>query len=523
MPVADRPTADRSRPTVAATPPPPIENRIAIRTGRDIVRELRIRRNGRIPRGNHWPSLSNTWIGLTDPLRFLLSHYERYGPVFTVRSLHEPVVWALSPTANQQILVGQFDAFSWRRGRFRDLEPLLGDGMLNIDGDYHREMRKLLLPAFHREQVEASTTVMLEEARNAADELQPGRIDVYGWVRDVALRIALRGLLGMRGDSDRAHRMAVAFSRALDLYGLPLPVQMLRGPGSPYAHAQGGRKALDELIYGELRERRAAGDPGAGALGMLLAATDAGGEPLPDKAVRDQAVTLLFAGHDTTTATLTFLLYELGRSLDARDAVEAELDAVLGRGAPTVAHLGGTGLPVLERTISETVRRYPPAWVGPRRTVRDVTLDGVTSRPGSPSTTARGRRTTCPSFGRTRWRSVRTGSCPTRSQPGRRAPTSRSAAARGCAWGCGSGSTSCARSPRCCSAASASPRRRATRCGSSPRRPSAPRAASGSTCADADGAATAPRSCRRARSRGPRRARSPHEPAPSARCRGRPP
>lgn len=377
MPVADRHTADRSRPTVAAAPPRPIENRIAIRTGRDLVRELRIRRSARIPAGNHWPSLANTWMGLTDPLRFLLGHYERFGPVFTIRSLHEPVVWGLSPTAVQQILVSEFDAFSWRRGRFRDLAPLLGDGMLNIDGDYHREMRKLLLPAFHREQVEASTTVMLEEAGRAADELAPGRLDVYAWVRDIALRIALRGLLGMRGDSERAHEMAVAFSRALDLYGLPLPVQMLRGPGSPYAHAQGGRKALDALIFGEIRERREVGDPGPGALGMLLAATDGDGEPLPEQAVRDQAVTLLFAGHDTTTATLTFLLYELGRSLDARDAVEAELDDVLGGESPAVEHLGGSGLPVLERTLSETMRRYPPAWVGPRRTVRPVTLDGV--------------------------------------------------------------------------------------------------------------------------------------------------
>src|SRR5690349_6907745 len=96
MPVADRHTADRSRPTVAAAPPPPIENRIAIRTGRDLVRELRIRRHARIPAGNLWPSLSNTWTGLTDPLRFLLGHYERFGPVFTIRSLHEPVVWGLS-------------------------------------------------------------------------------------------------------------------------------------------------------------------------------------------------------------------------------------------------------------------------------------------------------------------------------------------------------------------------------------------------------------------------------------------
>ena len=101
------------------------------------------------------------------------------------------------------------------------------------------------------------------------------------------------------------------------------------------------------------------------------------GAPLSAGVVRDQAITLLFAGHDTTTTTFTFLAHELGRNPRAREAVEAELDRVLGRRNPTAAELDGQALPVLERSLKETLRRYPPAWVGPRRTTRDVTLGGV--------------------------------------------------------------------------------------------------------------------------------------------------
>jgi cytochrome P450 len=112
-------------------------------------------------------------------------------------------------------------------------------------------------------------------------------------------------------------------------------------------------------------------------LGLLLAASDDSGSPLPAAVVRDQAVTLLFAGHDTTTTTFTFLLHELGRTARARQAVEDELDQVLGGRNPTPAELDGHALPVLERTLKETLRCYPAAWVGPRRTTRDVTLGGV--------------------------------------------------------------------------------------------------------------------------------------------------
>ncbi len=365
-------------PQITAPPPPPLEQRIHRTAVADVRREAGIRRRGaRLPAGSTAFSLRHTWQTLADPLALLLDHHRRYGPVFTIRTLHEPIVWAISAETNHQILVSEFDAFSWREGRFRDLAPILGDGMLNIDGRYHREMRKLMLPAFHHEQVAAVADVMVEEGVRAAERLQPGQeLDVYGWTRELALRIALRGLLGMDAGDSRERPLAHAFEEALSFYGRPFPVQVLRGPGTPFAKAQRARVTMDRLVHAEIEERRAAGRAGEGVLALLLEATDADGRPLPAEAVRDQAVTLLFAGHDTTTATLTFLLYELGRSASARAELEAELDAVLPGGTPTAAQLDGKALPGLERALDETLRRYPPAWVGPRRTTRDVVLGG---------------------------------------------------------------------------------------------------------------------------------------------------
>lgn len=367
-----------SAPRVAAEPPEPLGTSVLRAVAAELRGEREIRRTATLPPGRHRPNARVTRLMLEDPLAVLLEHHRRFGPVFTTRIMHVPVVWALGAEATHQVLVSEFDAFSWRQGRFADLWPLLGDGMLNIDGAYHRDMRRLLLPAFHRERVQAAADSMVQEGIAAAERLQPGaEIDVYRWARALALRIAMRALLGMETGADRERPLADAFERALGFHGVAFAAQILRGPLTPWARAQRARAELDALVRAEIAERRRTGDPGAGVLGMLLGATDGDGQPLDARAVRDQAVTMLFAGHDTTTATLTFLLYELGRSPRARAALEAELDAEVPDGRPRAEQLDGTALPVLERTIDETLRRYPPAWVGPRRTVRAVELAGV--------------------------------------------------------------------------------------------------------------------------------------------------
>jgi cytochrome P450 len=365
--------------TIGASTPAPPEMRLVQRIADDVRRERRVRRRAALPAGSTAPSWANTRRIISDPLGLLLEHERRFGPVFTIRLLHEPIVWAIGAEVNHQILVSDFDAFSWREGRFADLWPLLGDGMLNIDGAYHREFRMLMLPAFHREYVAGVAETMIEEAVAASESLAEGQVlEIYHWTRELALRIALRGLLGLDVTGGREQPIARAFEESLAIHGEPVLLQMLPAPGTPLARAIAARKRLDALVRDEIDERRRRGDPGRGVLGLLLAATDGAGSPLPAGVVRDQAVTLLFAGHDTTTTTFTFLLHELGRTGPARQALEDELDQVLeGRRNPTPADLDGQALPVLERTLKETLRCYPAAWVGPRRTTRDVTLGGV--------------------------------------------------------------------------------------------------------------------------------------------------
>jgi cytochrome P450 len=344
----------------------------------DFRRERRIRRRTKLPPGSTAPSWSHTRRIISDPLGLLLEHEQRYGPVFTLRLLHEPIVWAIGAEVNHQILVSDFDAFQWREGRFADLWPLLGDGLLNIDGGYHRDFRRLMLPAFHRDHIASVAQTMIEEALAAAKALRTGqRVEIYGWVRELALRIALRALLGMEARGGRDRGLAAAFEASLAIHGEPVLLQMLPLPGTPLSRAIAARRTLDSVMRAEIEERRRTGHSGPGALGLLLRATDEGGVPLPTRVVRDQAVTLLFAGHDTTTTAFTFLVHELGRNPHVRAAVEDELDGVLRGREPSAAELDGQALPVLERTLKETLRRYPPAWVGPRRTTRDVTLQGV--------------------------------------------------------------------------------------------------------------------------------------------------
>ena len=119
----------------------------------------------------------------------------------------------LGPEANHFVTVGHPENFHWRESSFGDLIPLLGDGLLTIDDDYHDRARAIMLPAFHREQVDASTAAMLAEAEAAIATLRPDTVvDIYAWMRSLAMRIAMRALLGL--DPDDGGKGAAA-ARAL--------------------------------------------------------------------------------------------------------------------------------------------------------------------------------------------------------------------------------------------------------------------------------------------------------------------
>ena len=358
-----------------------------------------------------------------EPLPLLVECYERYGPVFTLRLLYAPVVFCLGPAANHYITVSHASNFRWRDGSMGDLIPLLGDGLLTTDGDYHRRARRIMLPAFHREQIAAATAVMAEESERALEGWRPGqRLDLYAWTRRLALRIALRALFGFDPDRSSGDRdMAEEFERTLGFWGREYVVQMLRGPGSPWRRMQRSRAHLDRVIFAEIDRRRTSGERGEDILSLLLDARDEDGSALSRTELRDQVMTLLFAGHDTTTSTVSFLFYELARN--PQELVAAAGGAVSprpGRGrdpAHVPARLDRTA--ALDRALR--ARRRP----GPGRGAGQLLLVGEPP----PARCLRRARAFQPRSLRARGPGPR---C-------RRAPTFPSAAARAPASACASG------------------------------------------------------------------------------------
>jgi cytochrome P450 len=235
-----------------------------------------------------------------------------------------------------------------------------------------------MMPAFHRKQIEASVAAMIAEAEPALDALRPGEtVDIYDWMRNLAMRIAMRALLGL--DPDDAGKGAAAaehFERALGFYGTEFHMRILRGPGSPWRKMLRSRAVLDEIVFDEIAHRRAHPDAERlDILSLLVEARDENGEGFSDEEVRDQAMTLMFAGHDTSTSTLSFLVYELARHPDALARLTEELDRVLGGAPPTPEQLERE-LPYLDMVLDEVLRLYPPAWVGPRRAMVDFEFGG---------------------------------------------------------------------------------------------------------------------------------------------------
>ncbi|MCW3038231.1 MAG: cytochrome [Solirubrobacterales bacterium] len=330
------------------TGPPPLTTNPLVKIRADIAVERRS--PVPFPPGETRFSMARTQRFAKDPLPVLLEAYARYGPVFTLRILHGNTVFVLGPEANHHVLVSHARNFSYREGYMSDLFPLLGDGLLTIDGDFHRRSRRIMLPAFHKEQIAASIGAIEEEVELAIAPWRDGaRIDLYEWTRELALRIAMRALFGLRNES--APQAAHDFEQALGFYAQDYLLQALRGPGTPWARMRAARARLDVLIHGEIERRRATGERGTDILSLLLDAHDEDGATLSRTHIRDEVMTLLFAGHDTTTSTISFMFHELARQPHHATAP-------------------------MDRLLDETLRMYPPAWIGPRRSIEAFELCG---------------------------------------------------------------------------------------------------------------------------------------------------
>ena len=392
---------------------------------------------GKFPPGPGDFSLARTQQIAHDPLPILLGAYEEHGPIFSLRLLHTRVVFMLGPEANHFVTVAHPENFHWRESSFGDLIPLLGDGLLTIDDDYHDRARAIMMPAFHREQIAASVEAMVDRGRRGDRGAAPRRG-----------RRHLR-LDAQPGDADRdagAARARPRRGRQGRRRGRALRAgaRLLRDrlPAAPAARArlalaQDARLARRcSTRSSSARSRAAARSPDAGRLdilSLLLGARDEAGEAFTDREVRDQVMTLMFAGHDTSTSTLTFMMHELARHPDVLAQLSEEQDRVLGgdvrRRRPARDARCPTSTWSSTRCCAST-RRPGSARAAPCAS----SSSAATRCPRAPtSTTAPGPATASPRSSPSPRRSSPSASPASARRRCRAAPTSPSAAARGSA------------------------------------------------------------------------------------------
>ena len=293
------------------------------------------------------------------------------------------------PALAREVLVEQDDAFVKGVGLSLFARPLLGDGLLTSEGAVHLRQRRMIAPSFLPRRIADYAAEIAACADRAVDRLSAGPLADRGTqdVGDEMMRFALEavGRTLFRSDlTGDAGAIGDALTDAMEHVNaqlgalVPLPPRV---PSPSNLRARRVIRRLDEVLYRIIRERRAVGVDAGDFLSMLLLARDEGdGGTMTDQQVRDEAMTILLAGHETTANALAWTLHLLARAPEVRDRLEAEVDRELGDAALDVAAL--RRLPYTLQVFKEAMRLRPPAYMVVRRALREVAIGGDRIRRG---------------------------------------------------------------------------------------------------------------------------------------------
>jgi cytochrome P450 len=305
-----------------------------------------------------------------DPLSFLSTIVRTYGDLASYRMAGELIFVVNDPQHVKDILVTSNRNFTKSRGLERT-KRLLGNGLLTSEGALHLRQRRLMQPAFHRERIVSYGATMVGYADQMSRRWRNGEtLDVSQEMMRLTLSIAGKTLFDVDVESQAAEvgRALTDVMEAFWIMMLPLSNLIERIPFGRMRRSRLARERLDRMIYGMIAERRAELRDRGDLLSMLLLAQDEDdGTTMTDRQVRDEAMTILLAGHETTANALTWTWYLLSQSTDVERRLHEEVAQALGGRLPTVADIGA--LPFTERVVTEAMRLYPPAWLIGRRAI----------------------------------------------------------------------------------------------------------------------------------------------------------
>jgi cytochrome P450 len=314
-----------------------------------------------------------------DPLRFFTETHRTYGDIARITFGPQQLFLVSHPDWIEDVLVNSAKKFS-KGVALQRAKRLLGEGLLTSEGQAHLKQRRTIQPLFHRQQVQRFADAMVTHAVRWRESVTPNTtIDVTAEMGALTLAIVGETLFSsnVQADADEVREalgeavssFAYAFVPFFNLLEkLPLPV---------FARVRRARERLDRVIHRVIEERRAGGEAGGDLVSMLLAARDPenpNAAGMTDAQIRDEALTIFLAGHETTANAMAWTWHLLGSSPAVEARLHAEITQVLGSRTPTVEDV-----PKLEWTraiVAESMRLFPPAWTMGRRAIEPHTIGG---------------------------------------------------------------------------------------------------------------------------------------------------
>ncbi|WP_066378958.1 MULTISPECIES: cytochrome P450 [unclassified Anabaena] len=342
-----------------------------------------------LPDSPQMPKFMQLWRWIYQPLQLMETSGKTHGECFTLwLTNQQPMVFLSNPQAVQEIFtkpLEQIDA----RGSAQILQPLLGDNsLLLLSGETHQRQRRLLTPPFHGDRMKAYGDIITNITKDVISNWQLGTaFSVRDAMQEITLRIILKAVFGLN-EGERYTQLQKRLCSLLELSSSALRstisfIPALRvdlGRWSPWGNFLRQREEIDKLLYAEIQERRDNPDPSrTDILSLMMSARDENGEPMTDVELRDELMTLLVAGHETTASALTWALYWIHHLPSVREQLLAELDSF-----PNADFNDITRLPYLTAVCQETLRIYPIAMITIPRIVKSpIEIMGHQFEPGT--------------------------------------------------------------------------------------------------------------------------------------------
>jgi cytochrome P450 len=308
-----------------------------------------------------------------------------YGDIVSFRVGRQPFVLLNHPDYVEDMLITRNRIF--KKGRaLEQAKRLLGNGLLTSEGDHHRRQRRLAQPAFHKQRMVGYAQTMIAHAARMADRWQTGdTFDVSAEMNRLTLTIVGETLFGTDVEADATgvrDAMTTVFE-AFPLTMSPFSAVLERLPLPVIRRYRRAQAHLDRVMFRMIEERRARPDDRGDLLSMLLLASDDEGDGggMSDTQVRDEAMTLFLAGHETTANALAWTWLLLARNPDVEQRLHDEVDAVVGSRAPAPEDVAR--LPYARMVLAESMRYYPPAWAIGRRALETFEIGGYTVAEGA--------------------------------------------------------------------------------------------------------------------------------------------